>query len=626
MRTASESDSAEASPAVEPEPATRRDHALQRWLFAISGVAAAASIVSAGVLAIVHHWAPVGDHAIFAVRARDVLSSHFPLLGTWTSASLATGVNVNNPGPLFFDAIALPTVAFGSAGAGVAVGVALVNVLCTAGIGIVAWRQGGLVVGSAAFATVTVLAWSMGSEVLIDPTQPGALLLPLLLLMMLSWGVARRDYTLLPWLVGVASFVLQTYITYVFIVGMLAVWAIVCMGLRLRAAGFPADELRRVRRMSAIAVIVGVLCWLQPLAQQFVGEGPGNIGRLWKAGRQPSPTLGFNLGTRIMAEVVTIPPWWFRPSFHNFLASDRTPSTSLAVAIITLAILFAGVLVLARRTLRRGDDVVGTAAATAAVALVAGVITAGRIPVGLFGASSHVYRWLWPLAAFVTFVLLIALVRYGLRSVRTVVVVGGLAVIAVVFAAWNLPTTDQGASATTSAIPVVRDLGRQLAGLRGRGPLVVDQRFVPFADPYSSAVLAQLQGHGIRFLVNDEGMPYQIGFFRRFNGRNAKGVLTIREGDQVDDAPPGSERVALHLGLSPTERDEMNKLEDALVGYLDRADGRAFVRGPDFAKTVKDLPSEWQVAAKRYLDLRTRWLGETVAIYLSPVSALTRPT
>ena len=54
-----------------------------------------------------------------------------------------------------------------------------------------------------------------------------------------------------------------------------------------------------------------------------------------------------------------------------------------------------------------------------------------------------------------------------------------------------------------------------------RGPLVVDQRLVPFADPYASAVLAQLQGHGIPFLVNDEGMPYQIGFFRRFNGKNA---------------------------------------------------------------------------------------------------------
>ena len=104
-----------------------------------------------------------------------------------------------------------------------------------------------------------------------------------------------------------------------FIVGLLAVWAIGRMVLRLRSDGFPADNVRRVRRMSVIAAVVGVLCWLQPLAQQFVGEGPGNISRLWDAARRPSPTLGFNVGTRLMAEVVTVPPWWFRPSFHDFL-------------------------------------------------------------------------------------------------------------------------------------------------------------------------------------------------------------------------------------------------------------------------------------------------------------------
>ena len=108
------------------------------------------------------------------------------------------------------------------------------------------------------------------------------------------------------------------------------------------------------------------------------------------------------------------------------------------------------------------------------------------------------YRWLWPLAAFVTFVFVIVLVRYALRSVRPVVLAAIFAVVATVFAVWNIPTTDQGASASPTGIPVARDLGKQLAKLRGRGPLVVDQRFVPFADPYSSAVLAQLQGQTSR--------------------------------------------------------------------------------------------------------------------------------
>jgi hypothetical protein len=181
-----------------------------RALYYVTGAAALISIASAATLAVVHDWVPVGDHAIFAVRAQDVFSSHPPLLGTWTSASASAGVNMNNPGPLYYDTLAIPTAIFGSINAGVAVGVAFVNFLCAIGIGIVAKRQGGYVVGAAAFTIVAVLAWTLGSEVLIEPVQPGALLMPMLLVLMLSWGVARGDLVLLPWLVGAASFVLQT--------------------------------------------------------------------------------------------------------------------------------------------------------------------------------------------------------------------------------------------------------------------------------------------------------------------------------------------------------------------------------------------------------------------------------
>jgi hypothetical protein len=353
-----------------------------------------------------------------------------------------------------------------------------------------------------------------------------------------------------------------------------------------------------------------------------------------------------------------MPPWWFRPSFHNFLASSRVPSTSLPVAIVTIGALLWVLVWVARATLRKSDDVarlqqrddvVGPAAATAIVAVFAGLITAGRIPVGLFGASSHVYRWLWPLAAFVTFVFVIAIVRRLLGAFRPAFVVGGFAVIAIVFAALNIPTTDQGASASTSAIPVVRDLGHQLAALHGRGPFVVDLRYTPFADPYASAILAQLQGQGVPFVVNEEGMLHQVGFFRRFDGSNARGVLVIREGDFVDARPEGAERVALHLGLAQVERDRMAKLEDALAGYVadgrltvnqrgrQRAkavpsssgtgtDARAFVRSSNFVDLARDdelaLDPTWEETVTRYLELRKRWLDQTVAVYLEPISQL----
>ena len=179
-----------------------------------------------------------------------MFSSHPPLLGTWTSASLATGVNVNNPGPLYYDLLALPTWLVGSAGAGRrGLGVALVNAMCGVGVGWVARRQGGHVVGAIAFAIVAVLAWSLGSEVLLDPTQPGAMVFPALVLFVLVWGVARGDVVVLPVLVVVASLVLQTYITYVYLVGVLSIWAVVGLVVSLRRSQATAGDRQPARRV-----------------------------------------------------------------------------------------------------------------------------------------------------------------------------------------------------------------------------------------------------------------------------------------------------------------------------------------------------------------------------------------
>ena len=71
-------------------------------------------IVVAAVRAIVQHWRPIGDNALVALRAHDVLTSHQPLLGTWSSASLEAGTNLNHPGPLLFESVALPVKLLGS--------------------------------------------------------------------------------------------------------------------------------------------------------------------------------------------------------------------------------------------------------------------------------------------------------------------------------------------------------------------------------------------------------------------------------------------------------------------------------------------------------------------------------
>ena len=56
-----------------------------------------------------------GDDGLITLRAQDVLTADHPWFGTWTSASLSTGVDFNNPLPLHFEWLALFVKPFGVA-------------------------------------------------------------------------------------------------------------------------------------------------------------------------------------------------------------------------------------------------------------------------------------------------------------------------------------------------------------------------------------------------------------------------------------------------------------------------------------------------------------------------------
>ena len=76
---------------------------------------AVAPIMVAVVRALVGHQMPLGDNGLITLRANDVLTSNHPWFGTWTSASLSTGIDFNNPLPLHFDWLALWVKPFGLA-------------------------------------------------------------------------------------------------------------------------------------------------------------------------------------------------------------------------------------------------------------------------------------------------------------------------------------------------------------------------------------------------------------------------------------------------------------------------------------------------------------------------------
>jgi hypothetical protein len=637
-------------------------------LFLASVAVAVLPITVATARAIRRGWLPVGDNALLAIRTRDVLTEHHPLLGTWSSASRAEAIDFNNPGPLLYDVLALPARLF-DGGAGVAVGVGIVNGLAVLGIAVVAHRRGGPLLATAAMAVTAALSWAMGSEVLFEPWQPHSMLLPFLCFLMLVWSLACGDVVVLPWAVGVGSVVLQTHLSYGYLVPALGAWGVLALILELRnrARRDPGSWPRLRRRAMGAAVIAGFVfaaSWAQPLAEAFTSDGEGNLFRLRRGISGSAATVGYGRGARLIASVVSLPPWWFRPSFNEtfgIFEGWQVPSAGAAAA--SLAVLAVALAWCVRDARRRRDGVSSRAVATGGVALLAGLVTAGRLPVSGFPIAPHQFRWLWPVAAFTFFAVLATFARrIGRRAQRATRLVGALAVATAVFALLNLPTSNQsgqggGPNAYRWAIPVARELGRQMAGLEGEGTLLVDLRDAGFDDPSGAAVLAELQHRGVQFVVDDPVLLRTLGSSRRFAG-DAQARLVVKTGDDARVAPPGARRVALHESLTAREQLELSHLKESIEEYI--RDGRLQVtREVEAARQEGDpstprresssqdvdpeallasrelvalvrvrglvLDDRWERRFERYADLQTRWDKQRVAVFVGPLGAGAEP-
>lgn len=637
-----------------PRPAPRSrptaDH-----LFAASVVAAIAPIVVAVVRASRAGWLPVGDNGFFAVRARDVLTEHHPLLGTWTSASLKSGTNFNNPGPLLFDLLAVPAKLF-RGGIGVAIGAAVLNVLAVIGIGLVARRRGGPVIGSAAVLTASVLGWTMGSELLFDPWQPHSLLLTFLFLLVLVWSLVCGDVAMLPWVVGVGSLVLQTHLSYTILLGALSTWGLLGGALTLRRqrvedpASWPGRR-RSAARAALVAVAVAVLCWAQPVVEQ-ISAGEGNLTRLARNTSTPD-RIGVGMGTRVVADTLTVPPFWFRPSFEEADAS-QTVSPSVAGAVALLVAFAALVCVAMWHARRRRDRVASAALSTTLVAVAAALVTAASLPGTAPFVATHHIRWLWIIAAFSTF----AAVVYGLRLTdirrRVTPLTGALAVAAGLVALANLPAYNPrlGPNAADAATyGRVQRLDRQLAALRGKGPLLLELDGDPFGSPYGGAVMAALQRRDIEFVVDEEDLVRQLGPSRRLDPERRPPRLLVRSGAPGDGPPPQARRVAFVEGLTDREQRELDDLQRTLAAFIKGGGvtvserGEELIRAGTFADladrleehlarpvdfeqidslievSVLEVDPEGRTRIRRAADLQARRKNDTVAVYIAPFDA-----
>ena len=512
-------------------------------------------IVVAAVRAVANHWLPIGDNALFQIRARDVGTSHHPWLGTWSSASVDAGRDLNHPGPILFDLLALPVRVFGGR-AGVALGTAAVNVVAVTLVAVMARRAGGRGGALAALAATAWMAYTMGSELLFDPWNPHVLILPCCAMLVAAWATAVGARGGLPVLLGVASFCLQVHLSYAtLVVGL----PLVALGVRLalgrRDGHGGATTLRRTVR-PASWIVLAVL-WAQPLWDQFFRDG--NLLALASAGGGDGQRVGGSLGMRIAGAVWWQPPWSARSRFIDaipitFYGPDGTlssvPVTRVVPALGLLGLVAVAVGLCIRLAWRRGDRPAFTLLAVLVGAELVGIATVVIMPLGALGLSPHQMRWLWPISAFTVAACAFTVWR-AIPHHRSPLATRSAVALAVALGLLTLPTYSQPAGPNTRAdlMPALRDLTAQLDEVDGLGLVWFDSSTVPLLDNAAATVLASLRERGVEFVVDEPGLVRQFGNARRLDG-HADTWMQMAYGDDVADPPEGFRVVAVAGGIA----------------------------------------------------------------------------
>lgn len=630
--------------------------------------AAVLPFLTSAVRAIRDDWFPIGDSALLYLRAADVGTEHHPLLGSWSSASLSLGRNINNPGPLY-DMLLAPFARLFATGVGNVIGVSAINLGFVVLAGLAARRIGGARYEAWTLVTAVALAWTLGSEVLFDTFQAHALLFPFLAaLVLLTGAMTGRQWTW-PWLVFVWSVILQTHISYAYI-------GVVVVATSLLVAGpaIPVPRrawLRQQARSKALAWSVGVfvLAWIQPVIEQLTSAGEGNLSRLAKSASGTDVAVGFGNAFRMVSAVFALPPWWTRWGFQDTIQPAGTVDTADGprvdipwlpgwwVATLAFIVLLALLLVALRWAWREGDRLLVTVDALALGGLVGSVVALGRLTIGPVGLAAHHTRWLfvlalWSHAALVATGLRWLLVRVPRPELTRGVQYAAVAA-AVVLAVANVPkyTQEHGPLADTRTMPALRRVFRELHPLDDVDPVLYRTDNLRVYEPYSSAIMAQLVDRGVEFRVDQEVMVRQLGPSRRADG-SERAVVSQRQGwegysydgtdcvlARVSEVGAEGERelaaIAADLEVAAAELDvaavpgaaEMTDRDTALAEAIMAGDRdavhRAIVEGwygwwIDHGLVRGDEATMQELLAVR--PEMMRWVGTTFALTVSPAS------
>jgi hypothetical protein len=550
-------------PVVPVAPDTNR-HARPRT---IEWVALAAALVPFGVAIVragVRHWMPMGDATYFTARSLDVFTSHWPLVGAWSSGSDALDELVNNLGPMQLDLLAPFTRVSPYVGTGV--GTAVINAGCVA----LVWWSARKVLGPrpvvVVMAATLLLTATFGLSWLLDARQQFAMVLPFYALLWLATAMASGAGAAVPWALAVASLVVQTHFTYAYQGIVVAVFGVTAYAVDARRRRRP-DVGRVALRSSAVLLV----CWIQPLLDQVAGDG--NLGRVLRSADSGRPGPGLGTGAQLLAGGALAPPFWLPGSIGDFLLPfDRISGVAAALTMVAWSAALAALTIAGAKLGCRAATLCGGAGLGA---LAAGLIAAARIPPSVFGLVPQNYYWVWAIGAFVTIVLVTGVASLPRSSVRWLpsrpllpaaarVALPAVLVAACAVAVWPrypVATVARDESAADRVgRPLRAELARAFASPTFPDTVEVDLTAGLFGNAYPFVVLTELQRAGVEFRYP----PGNTNLYRFGSSRCAPAGTYPRvrlvAGDLLE-LPPDSVVLAEVAGFDASDRAELDELQ-----------------------------------------------------------------
>jgi hypothetical protein len=448
---------------------------------------------------------------------------------------------------------------------GILVGAALINALA---IGFALWlarRRGGIVLMAFVAVAIMILYRAFTASQLLNPWNPWIALFPFLAYLLLAWSLAERDLLLLPFLVGVGSFLIQSHVAYAPLALGIAIVAIALFLLRRH----DEEPARRVKHIGFISTLVGLVLWAPPLIQQFTGH-PGNLGEIISDFRDPvEKPIGWATAWGLFGHELSPPGPWITGGDNGSLGFVFTKSALPALALLLVA------LVLAVVAWRRGSPSATRFGVLGVASAILGLWATSRI-VGI--PASYLLRWYWIIAALIWCAIAWSIwtaLTPATRARAAGSVTAACGAIALVLA---VTVTYQGVPAEVPDSQFSRAIGGLAAVTAPQ--LARDRTYrMTWIDKDLGAV-----GVGTYLALAERGFKVKVlkdydrgfGTWRVAKDGEFQENLTVVAVDDVEDfqPPPGTRRIADYDPLNPLERQRVRDLEGAIRSRL--APGVAF--------------------------------------------------